>query len=490
MSNAKSDDPKILIQAALNVTVDNVSAALKNSSLLREAATDKSTKDAYEVCEMVLDRAIDDLRKSIDQINNFDISKSKELIEDLRVWMSAVASFEETCTDAFENNTSDTGEKMKELLKETKELTSNGLDMVSDLSSILSKLGLSGLAGSGGSESGRKLLWEGRSLVGELKPNAVVALDGSGQFKSINQAIASVPEKNTAPFVILVKAGLYKEYVQIPKNKNAIALIGEGPDKTRITGNKCFANGVKTFQSATVAVDGEDFTAKDIAFENTAGPEGHQAVALRVSNDRALFHNVHVDSFQDSLYSHNHRQFYRNCQISGTIDFIFGDALAIFQKCTFVVRKPMASQGCMVTAEGRTEPRSIGGIVMQGCNIVAEKAFIDAVPKFDAYLGRPWKAYSRTIIMYTDIGGFIRPEGWFPWDKDFALNTLFYVEYENKGPGANTAGRVKWGGIKHFTPADAEAWSAERQFLGDQWIRASGIPYWPNLNALLQEVKP
>ncbi|KAL0367770.1 UNVERIFIED_CONTAM: putative pectinesterase/pectinesterase inhibitor 21 [Sesamum radiatum] len=386
------------------------SEVLKNSSLLQEAAKDNGTKQALEICQEVLDTAIDDLKRTFDEFGNFDAVRANEYMEDLKTWLSAVITNHETCIDAFENTTGDTGEKMKNLMKTTREMSSNGLAMVTNMSSILSALQIGGL-------SSRKLLSEREGplflsnnqrrllAASQLQPNAVVALDGSGQFNTISAAIASVPKKNNQTFVIYVKAGLYKEYVQIPKKMNKIVLMGDGPLKTRISGRKNYAEGVKTFHTATVAVSADEFMAKDIGIENTAGPQGHQAVA-RVSGDRAVFFNVHIDGYQDTLYAHTYRQYYRDCSISGTIDFIFGDAIALFQNCKFVVRKPGPNQACMVTAQGRVEPRSLGVTVIQNGDIVAEPALLQATPPVKVYLGRPWKVLSRTIIMQSNIGGF------------------------------------------------------------------------------------
>ena len=139
------------------------------------------------------------------------------------------------------------------------------------------------------------------------------------------------------------------------------------------------------------AVNGDATILKDLGIENSAGAEKHQAVALRVSGDRTIVYNCQIDAYQDTLYTHTYRQYYRNCTISGTIDFIFGDGSAVFQDCKMVVRKPMENQGCMVTAQGRKERRGIGAIVLHNCQIVADPAFLAVQPPIKAYLGRPWK---------------------------------------------------------------------------------------------------
>ncbi|KAL2244288.1 UNVERIFIED_CONTAM: putative pectinesterase/pectinesterase inhibitor 28 [Sesamum indicum] len=483
LSNANTTDPKELIKAAFEFTEKNIGDVIKNSPLFKEAANDDGTKQALAICQEVLDTAIDDLKRSFDKVGEFDALKANEYLEDLKTWLSAVITNHETCIDAFENTTGDTGEKMKNVLQTARQMSSNGLAMVSNMSSIFTSLQV-------GSSASRKLLSEEeadlfismkqRSLMG-LQPNAVVAQDGSGQFKTISAAIASVPQKNNQPFVIHVKAGVYKEYVEIPKKVNKIVLIGDGPLKTRISGRKNYAEGVKTFHTATVSVNADEFFAKDIGFENTAGPQGHQAVALRVSGDRAIFHNVHIDGYQDTLYAHTYRQYYRACSISGTIDFIFGDAQALFQNCKFVVRKPGPNQACMVTAQGRVERHSLGATVIQNGDFVAEPALLQAAPPVKVYLGRPWKQLSRTIIMQSNIGGFVLPEGWSVWDGNFALNTLYYAEYQNRGPGSDTKNRVQWPGIQHFSPQMAESWTGAKMYQGDEWIRNSGVPYVPTM---------
>ncbi|KAG8370451.1 hypothetical protein BUALT_Bualt14G0118300 [Buddleja alternifolia] len=524
LAGVNSTNPNELIKVAFEATVKNIQDVIKNSSFFNEAAKDERTKGALQVCEEVLDTSIEDLRRSFDKFGNFDVSKIDDYVADVKTWLSAVGTYQETCIDAFENTTGDTGEKMKKLLQTASELTSNGLAMVSDFSTILSSLQLGSFGSRRLLTDEERILYAGdptdyapgdephsafhrqqpkkqtpigvstpsfvdgkaRKLMAaspaSLKPNAVVAQDGSGQFKTISAALNTLPKKSNQTFVIYVKAGLYKETVIIPRHVNNIALIGDGPLKTRISGNKNYADGTQTFHTATLAVNSDGFFAKDIGIENTAGSAKHQAVAVRVSGDKAIFYNVHIDGYQDTLYAHNYRQYYRDCIISGTIDFIFGDAEAVFQKCRLVVRKPLDNQECMVTAQGRKDRRSVGVTVIQNCDIVAEPAFLSTKPALRAYLGRPWKEYSRTIIMQSNIDGFIAPEGWKPWQGTFALDTLYYGEYQNRGAGSNLSKRVKWKGIQKITPQIADSFTPGKLFTGDDlWVKSSGVPYVPGM---------
>lgn len=225
------------------------------------------------------------------------------------------------------------------------------------------------------------------------------------------------------------------------------------------------------------AVIGSDFFAKDMGFVNSAGAAKHQAVALRVQSDRSIFYNCQMDGYQDTLYAHAHRQFYRDCSISGTIDFVFGNSAAIFQNCKLVVRKPMENQQCIVTAQGRLERREPTALVFQNCHFMGDPAYLPLKSINKAYLGRPWKLYSRTIIIGSQIDDIIQPEGWLPWMGDFGLNTLFYAEVQNKGAGSELSARVKWRGIKTITPLHAADFTPRRFIDGDAWIKPKGIPY-------------
>lgn len=225
---------------------------------------------------------------------------------------------------------------------------------------------------------------------------------------------------------------------------------------------------------------GYGFMAKDIGFENTAGAINHQAVALRVSGDMSIFYNVQIDGYQDTLYAHAKRQFYRDSTITGTIDFVFGNAVALFQNCKFIVRKPMDNQSNMVLASGRKASNDPGALIIQDSIITADPLLFPVRATLKSYLGRPWKQYARHVIINTQIDDLIDPAGWHEWMGDFGINTCYFVEYNNKGPGAVLTQRLKWPGIKTgtVTPAQLQEFTATSVIMkGGLFITNSGVPF-------------
>ena len=163
---------------------------------------------------------------------------------------------------------------------------------------------------------------------------------------------------------------------------------------------------------------------------------------------------------------------------AGTIDFIFGNAAVVFQKCRLVARKPGKYQQNMVTAQGRTDPNQATGTSIQFCNIIASSDLEPVLKEFPTYLGRPWKKYSRTVVMESYLGGLIDPSGWAEWHGDFALKTLYYGEFLNNGPGAGTSKRVKWPGYHVITdPAEAMPFTVAKLIQGGSWLRSTGVAY-------------
>ncbi|MQL90167.1 hypothetical protein Taro_022746 [Colocasia esculenta] len=313
-----------------------------------------------------------------------------------------------------------------------------------------------------------------RPLAGvRIRGAVVVAKDGSGDFTTITEAVAFAPNNTDVEdgyFAITVGEGVYEENVVVDKHKKNLILLGAGINRTVVTGNRSFVDGSSTFKSATFAVHGERFIAVNITFENTAGPEKHQAVAVRNSADLSAFYLCSFVGYQDTLYVHSLRQFYRDCDIYGTVDFIFGNAAAVFQNCNIYARQPMADQVNAVTAQGRTHPNQTTGISIHNCTVRAAPDLAADPNATQTYLGRPWKEFSRTVYMQSYLQELIQPAGWLEWNGSFALSTLYYGEFENYGPGANTSGRVQWPAYRLMAGEEASNFTVYNFIGGDAWL--------------------
>lgn len=327
------------------------------------------------------------------------------------------------------------------------------------------------------SRKGRRIL---QSTSGdEYDPREVitVASDGSGNFTTISDAIKFAPNNSVDRVIVYVKEGVYYENVDIPSWKTNIVLLGDGSDVTVISGKRSVGDGWTTFRSATVAVSAEGFLARDITFENTAGPEKHQAVALRINADLAAVYRCTILGYQDTLYVHSFRQFYRECDIYGTIDYIFGNAAVIFQGCNIISRMPLRGQFTVITAQSRDTPDEDTGISMQNCSILATEDLYSNMSTVKSYLGRPWMNYSRTVCLESYIDDFIAPEGWTNWVGTQGLDTLYYGEYENYGPGSDTSSRVSWQGYHVMDYNDASNFTVSEFITGAEWLDSTAFPY-------------
>ncbi|XP_024931992.2 putative pectinesterase/pectinesterase inhibitor 45 [Ziziphus jujuba] len=475
--------PKDFIKVAISAASDELTKAFNKTSNFTFNTPEE--KAAFGDCKVLMEDALEELEASGKHVgDNATLTALSSKTPDLNSWLSAVQSYQQTCIDGFPVGKLKTD--VKNAFNATKEFTSNSLALISEVVSFLSTLQT---PGSPGPATTRHLLdtdgfptWmshEDRRMLKasdvKLTPNVTVAKDGSGKFKTINAALAAMPANYTGRFVIYVKEGVYDETVIVTKKMVNVTIYGDGSQKSIITGKKNFVDGVRTFETASFAALGEGFMGKAMGFRNTAGPEKHQAVAARIQSDRAIFVNCRFEGYQDTLYAQTHRQFYRSCVIAGTVDFIFGDAAAIFQNCNLVVRKPLDNQQNIVTAQGRTDVRETTGFVLQNCRVMADKALVPVKEKIRSYLGRPWKEFSRTIFMESDIEDIIHPDGWMPWEGEFALKTLYYAEYNNKGAGSKTTARVKWPGYKVIDKQEANKFTVEN-FLPGSWLNATGVP--------------
>lgn len=294
----------------------------------------------------------------------------------------------------------------------------------------------------------------------------VVDAKGTGDFKTIQEAVNSIRDLSQQQVKIFIKKGVYHEKLVVPSWKTNIALVGEDKDSTIIT-NDDFSGKLRpegklsTFTSYTVLVQGNDFSAENLTIQNTAGRVG-QAVALHAEADRVVIKNCKLLGNQDTLYTgkENSRQYYQNCYIEGTTDFIFGEATVVFQHCTI---KSMANS--FITAAA-TSPRQAFGFVLINCKLVADTA------AKKVYLGRPWRPYARTVFIHCELGSHIVPAGWDPWAGDARFpdkeKTTFYAEYGNTGPGAVVKDRAAWS--KQLTAAQAKEYTLENILRGtDNW---------------------
>jgi pectinesterase len=300
-------------------------------------------------------------------------------------------------------------------------------------------------------------------IAADLKPDTVVALDGSGQYTSLNDAIAKAPmntDPAAAPWVILVKAGTYKERIYVQRERGNLRIVGENRDTT-IVAYDLHANlpgpdgkPIGTFRTPTVYIDGDGMTWENITLANTAGPVG-QALALRADGDRLTFRNCKFLGWQDTILVNRGRHYFVDCYIEGHVDFIFGAATVYFERCHL-----HALKDGYLTAASTPKDAAYGYVFADGK--------ITGADGVKTYLGRPWREFAQTIFLRTEMSAVVRAEGWHNWGKPKAEQTTFYAETGSTGPGANDATRVKW--AKPLTAEQAAALTPQKVLAGtDGW---------------------
>jgi pectinesterase len=274
-------------------------------------------------------------------------------------------------------------------------------------------------------------------LYAQDKYEFTVSPDGSGDFTSVQAAVDASKAFPDQRVIIHIKNGTYREKVKIPACNTRLSLIGESVEKTIITWNDYFSKINRgrnsTFYTYTLMVEADDFTMENVTVENSAGPVG-QGVALHVEGDRCVFRNCRILGNQDTLYTagQNSWQYFTDCTIEGTTDFIFGAATVLFEDCTIC-----SKADSYITAASTPQDRPYGYVFLH-CKLTAR----EGVTK--VYLGRPWRDYARTVYIHCEMGAHILPAGWSNWGGTQRDKTAFYAEYGNTGPGSVTSGRVPW----------------------------------------------
>ena len=286
----------------------------------------------------------------------------------------------------------------------------------------------------------------------ERQDTIVVSRDGTGNFRTLQEAIESARAFMDYTVTIYVRNGVYKEKVIVPSWVENIDIIGEDRDKTIITyDDHANINKMGTFRTYTVKVEGSDITFKNLTIENNAAQLG-QAVALHTEGDRLKFINCRILGNQDTIYTGAKftRLYFKDCYIDGTTDFIFGPSTALFEDCII-----HSKRNSYVTAAS-TPKEAKYGYVFKHCKLTAEPG-VDKV-----YLGRPWRPYAYTLFIECELGKHIVSAGWHNWGKQSNEETARYMEYKNTGEGANASERVAWS--KQLTKKEAEAVTVDAIF--------------------------
>ncbi|XP_022715369.1 pectinesterase 3 [Durio zibethinus] len=493
IASSNTTDPELLFKLSLRVAIDELSRLSQYPNKLKAETNDTQVRSALEVCGSMFEDALDRLN---DSATSLEVGEGEKLlsdskIDDLKTWLSTTITDQETCLDALEelNATKQFNatllEEVKAAMQNASEYASNSLAIVAKILGLLTDFNIPihrRLLGfqKAGSEFPAWVSPTERRLLQDSKPtpNVIVAKDNSGDVFTINDAVKLVGKKNESRFVIYVKEGEYVENVILDKNKWNVMIYGDGKTKTIISGSLNFIDGTPTFATATFAVAGKGFIAKDIGFVNSAGAAKHQAVAMRSGSDRSVFYRCAFDAYQDTLYAHSNRQFYRECDILGTIDFIFGNAVVVFQNCNIQPRQPLPNQFNTITAQGKKDPNQNTGISIQKCSLTAFGNLTATT-----FLGRPWKEFSTTVIMQSNIGVFLDPAGWKEWVANVdPPSTIFYAEYQNSGPGSSVDKRVKWAGYRPtLSDVDAVKFTVGTFIQGQDWLPDATVSYEPAL---------
>lgn len=293
--------------------------------------------------------------------------------------------------------------------------------------------------------------------------NFIVDCKGSGDFLTVQEAIDAIPDFRKNETKIYIKKGVYKEKLVLPASKTNVTFIGESTNETILTfddfaqKHNRFGEEMGTTGSTSFFVFGDGFKAKNITFENSAGPIG-QAVAVRIDGDKVIFQNCRFLGNQDTLYLHGEksRQYFLDCYIEGTVDFIFGWSTAFFENCEIYCK----NAGYITAAS--TNIDAAYGFVFKNCKLTGN------AEKNTFYLGRPWRDYAKTVWIDCYMDQHIKPEGWHNWNKPHAQQTTFYAEYNSSGPGASK-NRVEW--AKKLSKKDTENFSLENVLKGsDNWV--------------------
>jgi pectinesterase len=301
-----------------------------------------------------------------------------------------------------------------------------------------------------------------------VSPDVKTGVEGTTEFPTIQMAMDHHPFAGKGPdgkpgrVYIEIAPGVYHERVIVTQNHTNITLVGMGksPADVVITNSLNAKQAGGTFFTETVEINGDGFEADNLTFENTAGNTG-QAVAAAVRADRAVFKNCRFLGHQDTLFADYGRQYYVDSYIEGGVDFIFGNAAAVFDRTEIHANGPG-----YLTAHSRTSPDQATGYVIIDSKVTS--GIPAGAPRDTVGLGRPWRPFSRVVYIDTELPADVIPGGWSAWGRTSETPQAYYAEFESKGAGANAAARVAW---SHQLTAREAARYRPRVFLAgkDHW---------------------
>jgi pectinesterase len=297
--------------------------------------------------------------------------------------------------------------------------------------------------------------------------NFTVAADGRGDFRTVQEAVDKVPEGGTRRYVIHIRPGTYKQQLRVPRGKAPITFLGDDAATTILTYDLASLTAGGTGKSASTFILADDFRAENVSFANSYGT-GSQAVAIYITADRVVFRKCRFLGWQDTVYANGvacpesgnciaGRQYFRDCYIEGHVDFIFGNAAAVFDNCE------IHSKGAgYVTAQSKTYEGHESGYVFRNCRLTGSDT------GRGVYLGRPWRPYAFVVFIDCELGSHILAAGWSKWNGTDSYKTTYYGEYHSTGPGANPAGRAEWS--HQLTAQEAAKFETQKFLAGaDGW---------------------
>ena len=515
VSKNSSSTKKDYIFASFRVSINEMkSASEKAASLRKDLHGQKDDYSKYaradlKNCETLLGQACDELTHLLHVASKPKLASLPDQVDPILTRLTAVRAYQTTCVDEIKDDKLKSD--MEKALYVANKNTFNSEKIMYNIPDILMEFGVE-LDLFHGAIAGhrRRLLSDDHEEpeqekhehdeyefieeayfktpepepiddITKVKPKVVVAQDGSGDYKTIKKALEAYPSDHKGRYIIHIKAGEYNEG-QIIVEQHNVFMYGDGRDKTIITGNENFAfSQCATSQSATFIAQGERFMAKGITFRNTIGPSGLQAVAFRSISPHTLMIDCSFEGYQNTLYYHAHDQFYKNCSIYGTVDFIFGSGRAYIQNSEIYVRKPdQLNQSNTILADARMKKEEKGGVVLRKCKVKATKELKKVQGQVKTYLGRPYKEYSKEMVMQSELGGMLEPEGWTKMDVPKGnkyYDSCYIREFYNKGPASSTEDRPdKWKGYMIIKSKKyAKGYSPEKFIHAGSWVPHAGI---------------